>query len=154
MQAGSSFVRTLFISPPLPAVSVTGSVQLTKDTNTEVLPGLGLDAAPMVVIAPVAPDQAASSARLDASQWKDPNGRRSPFLWPNPTHNAAITGGNTATPTVQFDSGRGLYSFTVMVTNSQGAGVPDRLHQLLRQAVCAIRAGRNHFFPAARPAAL
>jgi len=89
--------------------------------GTPVLPGLGLDSAPSVVIAPVPADQVAGSLRLDASRSTDANGLPLSFQWSNPTHNAGITFGNTATPTVQFDGGRGQYTFKVIVSNSQGA---------------------------------
>jgi hypothetical protein len=125
--AGSSTyeypVRTAQVAPTIVAALGLNPQSLdgVQKEGTEVLPGLGLDAAPSVVIAPVPADVVATSIRLDASGSTDPNGLPLSFVWSNPTHNAGIIGGNTATPTVQFGGGRGQYSFSVIVSNSQGA---------------------------------
>ena len=116
-------VKTAQVAPTIIAALGLNPQALdgVQKEGTEVLPGLGLDSAPNVVVTPVPADLVSNSIQLDASQSTDANGLPLSFLWSNPTHNAGITGANTATPTVQFAGGRGQYSFSVVVTNSQGA---------------------------------
>ena len=126
INGGSTYefpVKTAQVAPTIIAALGLNPQALdgVQKEGTEVLPGLGLDSAPSVVIAPVPADLVSSSIQLDASHSTDANGLPLSFLWSNPTHNAGMTGANTATPTVQFAGGRGQYSFSVLVTNSQGA---------------------------------
>jgi hypothetical protein len=116
-------VRTAQVAPTIVAALGMNPQALdgVSKEGTEVLPGVGFDDAPEVEIASTPNDVFASSMRLDASASKDPNGLPLHFQWSNPTHNGGIGNASTATPTVQFSGGPGKYSFTVTVTNSQGA---------------------------------
>ena len=65
--------------------------------------------------------------QLDGSQSTSADGKPLTYLWTIPPGSplAAISGGTTATPTVQFAQGRGTYTFQLTVTDSAGKSSTD-----------------------------
>jgi hypothetical protein len=67
---------------------------------------------------------------LDASASTGPSGQTLTYNWtvsPDSSRVASIINADTATPTVQFNSGYGYYSFTVTVTASGGSTAQDTI---------------------------
>ena len=66
---------------------------------------------------------------LDGTGSASADGKALTYSWSVPSGqgypSAAIQNGNTATPTVQFGAGRGLYTFLLTVTDSTGASASD-----------------------------
>lgn len=87
--------------------------------GTAVLPGVGADNQPNVVIVPVAPSFA-PGVTLDASHSTDPNGLPLTFQWTNTSHNAVLYNATSAIATGAAVNGKGTYTFAVTVTNSAG----------------------------------
>jgi hypothetical protein len=110
-QVAQTIVSALGINP--------SQLQSSQTEGTEVLPTLGLNGTPQVVIKAVAPTTFAKDVTLDASGSTDPAGNALTFLWTNPTHNGVILDPTSATPNVQLTTG-GQYQFAVTVTNSLG----------------------------------
>ena len=67
------------------------------------------------------------SIQLDGSKSTSADGKTLTYFWTIPQGSplAAILGGNTATPTVQFSQGRALYTFQLAVTDSGGNTATD-----------------------------
>lgn len=65
--------------------------------------------------------------QLDGSQSTSADGKPLTYLWsiPQGSPSAAIIGGTTATPIVQFSQGRGTYAFQLTVTDSTGKSASD-----------------------------
>jgi hypothetical protein len=65
--------------------------------------------------------------QLDGSKSSSADGKALKYEWtiPQGSPSAAIYGGNTATPSVQFSQGGTLYSFQLTVTDSQGVSSTD-----------------------------
>jgi hypothetical protein len=65
--------------------------------------------------------------QLDGTQSKSFDGKPLSFQWtiPQGSPQAGMSGSTTATPTVQFGSGRGTYSFQLTVTDSAGTTATD-----------------------------
>ena len=72
-------------------------------------------------------DAISRSTQLDGSQSTSADGKDLSYVWsiPQGFPSAAILGGNTATPTVQFSLTRGIYAFQLTVTDSTGATSTD-----------------------------
>jgi probable HAF family extracellular repeat protein len=64
---------------------------------------------------------------LDGTGSKSGDGKPLTYVWSIPQGNpsAGLLHGNTATPTVQFGPGRGVYTFQLTVTDSTGTSVSD-----------------------------
>jgi hypothetical protein len=64
---------------------------------------------------------------LDGTASSSADSKPLTYEWsiPQGSPSAAILHGNTATPEVQFGSGRGLYTFQLAVTDSSGTSVSD-----------------------------
>ena len=67
------------------------------------------------------------SIQLDGSQSTSADGKPLTYLWtiPQGSPGAAILGGTTATPSVQFPQGRVMYTFQLTVTDSTGKSATD-----------------------------
>ena len=67
------------------------------------------------------------SIQLDGTQSVSSDGKPLSYSWsiPSGAPSASISGGNTATPTVQFGQGRSTYSFQLTVTDSSGNSATD-----------------------------
>ena len=67
------------------------------------------------------------SIQLDGSQSTSADGKPLTYLWTIPQGSpvAAILGGTTATPSVQFPQGRVMYTFQLTVTDSTGKSATD-----------------------------
>jgi hypothetical protein len=65
--------------------------------------------------------------QLDGTQSKSFDGKPLTYLWtiPQGSPQAGISGATTATPTVQFGTGRGTYMFQLAVTDSAGTTATD-----------------------------
>jgi hypothetical protein len=98
------------------SVGGAGSAQVTTPP-----PG-GPNQAPIALIAtvPNASGVLARQIQLDASGSTDPEGRPLTFSWRSLGKSAAISGSNTAMPTVTFNEGFGEYVFEVTVTDPGG----------------------------------
>jgi hypothetical protein len=64
---------------------------------------------------------------LDGTQSTSADGKALTYAWtiPQGSPSAAIRGGTTATPTVQFSTARGAYTFQLTVTDSAGKSATD-----------------------------
>jgi len=69
----------------------------------------------------------ASQIQLDGSMSTSSDGKPLTYLWTTPpgSPSAAILNGNTVNPSVQFATGRGLYTFLLTVTDSSGKSSTD-----------------------------
>lgn len=99
--------------------SAAGSIVVTQPAVTPGGGG-GTSPNPTVVVAQPTFTTTIRQARLDASGSTDPNGLALTYLWTSGLPTALIINPTSPTPDVQFDSGFGLYTFTVTVTNSKG----------------------------------
>lgn len=97
--------------------SAAGSGTMTFPPPTTT-PGTGTS--PTVVISPATGNVSQKFLTLDGSKSTDPNGLTLSFAWAETGPAVAITGADTAMPTVQLVGGAGIYTFTLTVTNSKG----------------------------------
>jgi PKD domain len=113
--AGGIFViRTHTLRPPL---DITGTGTITPPAQIQTL----------AVAGPKNITATSRSIQLDGSKSTSVDGKALTYLWTVPQGGplAAILGGTTASPTVQFSQGRGLYTFQLTVTDSAGKSSTD-----------------------------
>jgi hypothetical protein len=69
------------------------------------------------------------SISLDGTASTSADGKALTYFWTMAQGSpvGSILGGSTATPTVQFSQGRGIYTFLLTVTDSTGATAQDTL---------------------------
>jgi len=79
------------------------------------------------VASPKSATAVANQIALDGSMSTSSDGKPLTYLWTIPpgSPSAAILDGNTATPSVQFATGRGQYTFLLTVTDSSGKSSTD-----------------------------
>ena len=77
--------------------------------------------APVAIVTPENQTALTRQIQLDGSTSSDPDGGPITFHWRVTGRPAALIKGDTATPIVQFGSGRGDYTFELTVTDSSGA---------------------------------
>lgn len=118
-----------------PSVILPGGIFLTRvHTLRPALEIAGTGPIPPVpqvqTVAVAGPKNTTATLRaiqLDGSKSTSADGKTLTYLWTIPQGNplAAILGGNTATPTVQFSQGRATYTFQLTVTDSTGKTATD-----------------------------
>jgi hypothetical protein len=118
-----------------PSVILPGGIFLTRTHTlrpTLQTTGTGASTPPpqMQTAAVAGPKNVTVTSRqtqLDGSQSTSADGKPLTYLWTIPQGSplAAISGGTTATPTVQFAQGRGTYTFQLTVTDSAGKSSTD-----------------------------
>ena len=90
-------------------------------------PTTGQLAGPMAVAAPKNVQTVSPQMTLDGTSSKSANGAPLRYVWTlvAGSPSASILNGQTATPIVEFDSGYGVYTFQLTVTDSNGAMAVD-----------------------------
>jgi phospholipase C len=108
--------KSLILDPTTGAVSSGGSGSPSSGTMTT-----------MAVASPKNATVVARQMQLDGTASTSFDGKPLSFQWTIPagSQQAAISGANTATPTVQFGIGRGSYTFQLTVTDSTGGTSTD-----------------------------
>lgn len=116
----SQVVHTVAGVASIYSPSAAGLVVVTQPPAPPGGGGTGGTSNPTVVIAQPTFTTTIRQARLDASGSTDPNGLALTYAWTSGSPSATIINPAIPTPDVQFDSGFGVYTFTVTVTNSKG----------------------------------
>lgn len=131
-QDGKFFATTFVDAQRDPSVILPGGVFLTRvHTRRPEQPVItGPDAEKPKTIAIAGPKnvtETAKSVQLDGTASTSADGKPLKFEWTMAPGSpiAAILGGDTATPMVQFAQGRGIYTFQLTVTDSTGTTATD-----------------------------
>jgi hypothetical protein len=132
-QGGQLIATTIVDAQRDPSVIVPGGIFVTR-VHTQ-RPTLQTPATPpqpsqMQTVAIASPKNVTVTSRviqLDGSQSTSADGKPLTYLWTIPQGNpmAAILGGTTATPTVQFTQSHVTYTFQLTVTDSAGNSSTD-----------------------------
>lgn len=114
---GGVFLSRTHTRRPSQAVAAGGGGGSTPPTQ----------ASTTAVAGPKGQSVMARTISLDGSASTSADGKPLTFQWsiPQGSPSAAILGGDTANPTVQFSQGRGVYTFLLTVTDSTGLSATD-----------------------------
>lgn len=108
-------------------ISRTHTLRPTLQTAGTVTPPTPPQAQTAAIAGPKNLTVTSRSIQLDGSKSTSADGKPLAYLWtiPQGGPSAAILGGTTATPTVQFAQGRATYTFQLTVTDSAGKSSTD-----------------------------
>ena len=133
VQNGQLIATTIVDAQRDPSVIVAGGIFVTRTHTLLPPPPTAVNGNPppqTQTVAIAGPKNATVTSRdlqLDGTQSTSADGKFLTYLWTmaQGSPQAAILGGTTATPTVQFSQGRGTYMFQLTVTDSTGKSATD-----------------------------
>jgi PKD domain len=133
VQNGQLIATTIVDAQRDPSVIIPGGIFVTR-THTMLPPPQSAAIPPpppqTQTVAIAGPKNATVTSRdiqLDGTKSTSADGKPLTYLWTiaQGSPQAALLGGTTATPTVQFSQGRGTYTFQLTVTDSAGKSSTD-----------------------------